>query len=149
MEVGEEGYGASDSSVGGVGVRVAIGGTVVEMAIDGARAGVTAGISEALRVVSRPGDRCGVNAGFEDVVERVWDGPSPDRMRSLSSEPNGQMTDDKLSKPTYHRWRPAIGSTFSSTNSTPPSPGNPQTFDPYRAFLRNRHCERWVSEALV
>ena len=149
MEVGEEGYGASDSSVGGVGVRVAIGGTVVEMAIDGARAGVTAGISEALRVVSRPGDRCGVNAGFEDVVERVWDGPSPDRMRSLSSEPNGQMTDDKLSKPTYHRWRPAIGSTYSSTNSTPPSPGNPQTFDPYRAFLRNRHCERWVSEALV
>ena len=149
MEVGEEGYGASDLSVGGVGVRVAIGGTVVEMAIDGARAGVTAGISEALRVVSRPGDRCGVNAGFEDVVERVWDGPSPDQMRSLSSEPNGQMTDDKLSKLTYHRWHPAIGSTFSSTNSTPPSPGNPQTFDPYRAFLRNRHCERGVSEVLV
>ena len=69
MEVGEEGYSASDSSVGGVGVRVVIGGMVVEMAINGACAGVTAGISEALRVMSRPGDHCGVNAGFEDVVE--------------------------------------------------------------------------------
>ena len=78
MEVGEEGYSASDSSVGSVGVRVAIRGMVVEMVIDGARTGVTAGISEALCVVSRPGDRCGVNAGFEDVVEQVWDGPSLD-----------------------------------------------------------------------
>ena len=74
---GEEGYSASDLSMHGAGVRVVIGGMVVGVVVDDACVGVTTGISEVLRVVSRPGDGCGVNAGLEGMVVQIWDSSPP------------------------------------------------------------------------
>ena len=126
-------------------VRVVIGGMVVRVVADDACVGVTTGISEALHVVSRPRDGCGVNAGLEGVVVRIWDSlppKPPHRACSSWAEPNGQTMDDKLLRPMHYMWHSAIWSISSSTISKPHLPGSPQMFDPWRPFLRNRHCKK-------
>ena len=144
----------SDSSVGGAGVRVAMGGT---------RIGATARTSEVPRgVVSRPGDCHGVDAGFkgagfegagfEEMAGSVLDGPltEPSNRRSLSlPEPNGQATDDESLKTTYRRFCSTSCCILPSPYPKAHDQCIPQTFDPFRVFLRNQHCERQVSKASV
>lgn len=140
---GEGGHGVLDSSVRDAGVRVAIGGAVVEAVRDGARIGVSDGNCEVLRVESRPGDDPRMNWGFKGgPLMAPWS-----RMSSLRSEPNRQTTDGKLSRLTYDRSDSAMRSISPSTISKPSPPSIPQTVDPPRANFRNRYCKSWVSEA--
>ena len=152
MGVGDDASGSSnesDSSVGGAGVRVAMG---------GARIGATARTSEVPRgVVSGPGDCRGVDAGFEgagfeEMAGSVLDGPltEPSNRRiSSSPEPNGQATGDESSKTTYCRFGSASWCILPSPYPKAHDQCIPQTFDPLSLFLRNQNCERWVSEASV
>ena len=102
-----------------------------------------------------PGDCRGVDAGFEDagfegagfeeMVGAVLDGPlmEPSNRRSLSSpEPNGQATDDESLKTTYRRFCSTSCCILPSPYPKAHDQCIPQTFDPFRVFLQNQHCER-------
>ena len=144
----------SDSSVGGAGVRVAMG---------GAHIGATARTSEVpCGVVSGPGDCRGVDAGFEgagfegagfeEMAGLVLDGPltEPSNRRiSSSPELNGQATGDESSKMTYCRFGSASWCILPSPYPKAHDQCIPQTFDPLSLFLWNQNCERWVSEVSV
>ena len=157
MGVGDDASGSSnesDSSVGGAGVRVVMG---------GAHIGVTTRTSEVPHgVISGPGDCRGMDAGFEgagfegagfeEMAGSVLDGPlmEPSNRRiSSSPELNGQATGDESSKMMYCRFGSASWCILPSPYPKAHNQCIPQTFDPLSLFLWNQNCERWVSEALV